>query len=713
MARHALLTRQVLDAMVGVVTPKLHAWLKSCNRRQPARFYLRVVGVRSTAKIACRTILERFEREGPHIELCLAIGDRLELKHESRKTEDPKAWNRRLTRLATVVGWRRASWTKQKADGWTHVVKLRLGLILTNLIAEWTAMIEIVPDPKKGIWDRSRVNVVRGTDELVTWLREKEELYRARDEWHGPRPELPPRWDKDNCKGLIRGDRGRHFKGSVDLPQVFGGLNRQQAVTWRLNRRVLQVLEEAFDSGAGIASLPSGQRPELDRWVDKRTWARHQNTVYEWLTRRKLVGRVLAMSAGLEGFFHFRWSCDFRGRAYPKAFTISPQGSDLGRAVIEFARGEPIGFGGHLYLAHHGANMWGLRGTYEHREGWAYENTARICESARAPLDYTWWAGAADPWRFLAFCFEWQGYQQHGQMHVTHLPCQIDGTCNGFQIAALALRDRELAELVNCESRSGPVDLYQLVADDVARSCISGWGPEWLDLLGGRVDRSVVKPAAIALAFGAGNWAAGAAVQDWFWRQPWHRPFGGHVAKPCWWLADQVGKSIAVRASAFTRLSSWAREVANQVSAKGEDIEWLTPVGFPVACRYRGIQRLQVKASRHPRIELRYTEETDKRDLAKAARTIVPNLIHSLDAAAMIATVNRCDFDVYSVHDCVGALAPRMDRLHWAVRDAYSAIFSRDVLLDFAVQTGIDRVPAVATGGFDPALVRHSNYFFT
>ena len=67
---------------------------------------------------------------------------------------------------------------------------------------------------------------------------------------------------------------------------------------------------------------------------------------------------------------------------------------------------------------------------------------------------------------------------------------------------------------------------------------------------------------------------------------------------------------------------------------------------------------------------------------------------------------------VSPVHDCFAALAPNMDALHRAVRDAYAGLFSSDLLSQFAGQLGI-AFSLPNTGRLDPALIRASRYSFT
>src|SRR5690606_8580362 len=97
-------------------------------------------------------------------------------------------------------------------------------------------------------------------------------------------------------------------------------------------------------------------------------------------------------------------------------------------------------------------------------------HSTEIVAAADRPLEETWWATADDPWRFLAFCFEWQGLlsaHERGERYVSHLPCAMDGSCNGLQHFAALFRDEEGGRAVNVTPNPRPRDVYQMIADAV------------------------------------------------------------------------------------------------------------------------------------------------------------------------------------------------------------------------------------------------------
>ena len=110
--------------------------------------------------------------------------------------------------------------------------------------------------------------------------------------------------------------------------------------------------------------------------------------------------------------------------------------------MLTFAQGKAITTEAAAdWLAIHGANVYGIKGTLRERVQWVQEHQAMIL--AR---DYS---GAEEPWQFLAFCHEWADYKHEGFGYVSSLPVGMDATCSVYQHIAALLRDPDIGRLVN------------------------------------------------------------------------------------------------------------------------------------------------------------------------------------------------------------------------------------------------------------------------
>ena len=152
----------------------------------------------------------------------------------------------------------------------------------------------------------------------------------------------------------------------------------------------------------------------------------------------------------LKDGFYFPHNVDYRGRVYPLPALVNPQGDDLGRNMLLFAKGEQIvDEEDFKWICVHGANMYGTKGTFEERVKWIKSREECILASAADPFEEQWWTDASDPWGFLAFCFEYSKWKKEGYGYVSYLPVHQDASNNGIQIMSLLLRDEKIGRKVN------------------------------------------------------------------------------------------------------------------------------------------------------------------------------------------------------------------------------------------------------------------------
>src|SRR5205085_1495022 len=167
---------------------------------------------------------------------------------------------------------------------------------------------------------------------------------------------------------------------------------------------------------------------------------------------------------------------------------MNPQSNHIGRALIEFADGKPLGNNRGVYwLAIHLANCYWKKKkvSLKKRRAWVQENEKEILDFAADPLKiHRFWTEADQPWLFLAACLEWARYKEGGPGMISHLPISMDGSCNGYQhLSAMGLdpiggRATNLMSAANASptGRShqlipfdDPEDIYQWVSDLVCR----------------------------------------------------------------------------------------------------------------------------------------------------------------------------------------------------------------------------------------------------
>jgi DNA-directed RNA polymerase len=172
-----------------------------------------------------------------------------------------------------------------------------------------------------------------------------------------------------------------------------------------------------------------------------------------------------------EAGFYFPYQLDHRGRAYPVPQLMNPQSDDIGRFLLEFAEGKPLGERGAYWLAIHLANCYWKKNkvSFDQRLAWVHQHEQEILAFAEDPIGFRrFWDEADKPWMFLAACKEWKRYREEGPGFRSHLPVSMDGTCNEYQHLSAMGRDPIGGRATNLVPGNEPEDVYQRVADRVS-----------------------------------------------------------------------------------------------------------------------------------------------------------------------------------------------------------------------------------------------------
>ena len=122
-------------------------------------------------------------------------------------------------------------------------------------------------------------------------------------------------------------------------------------------------------------------------------------------------------------------------------------------------------------------------------------------------------------------------------------------------------------------------------------------------------------------------------------------------------------------------------------------------------------------------VKLSIASETKFIDKRKTGQSICPNFIHSLDASVLqLAVCKAKDYgvDEFSlIHDSFGVVAPDVQKMGKALREAFCEIYSQDVLANWAMEMkqmlserNAKKMPNIpAKGNLNLALVKDSVFF--
>ncbi|WP_428061839.1 DNA-directed RNA polymerase [Brevundimonas sp.] len=592
---------------------------------------------------------------------------------------------------------------------------------------------------------------IRPTEAVHKWLEQQHARCELLSPIHLPMIVPPRRWVSPHRGGYITKHPGNRLVKQanrkyheqirdVEMPAVYDAVNAVQSTPWRINTRLYEIVRSIWDGGGLLGGLPERNpqpvpvRPVSDDEEVIGRWKREAMNVYD--ANNKQVAQRISMSQRLwiaekfkdEEEIFFPHALDFRGRVYPiPVGGPNPQGDDLSKALLEFARGEPITDQGAQWLAIHLANQFGQdKLPFEERVDWVFANEAMILDSARDPLDgERFWATADNPFLALAACFEWLGYFENGGDWITHLPIHLDGSNSGLQHFSALLRDPVGGAAVNLVPQDRPADIYSDVAR-LAQAKVDASDDEnvrlWLD---GKVTRKVAKRPTMTFTYSATRYGMLDQIYQTLReidRDGQHIDGDNYAASFA--MSHVLWDSIRETVIAASAAMDWLRQAARVMTKAGKPIWWTTPAGLPVLQDYPNTRRDMIRVY-HQNKEMRLIVHADDKgiDGRRQANAIAPNVIHSFDAAHLMDVANRCHaqaIDLAVVHDSFGCLASRAYEMRGILRDSFADQYSvdrlaelRDELLAQLPEEFHGQLPPLPPfGDLDIEAIRRSEYLF-
>ncbi|KAL2519217.1 DNA-directed RNA polymerase 2 [Abeliophyllum distichum] len=406
------------------------------------------------------------------------------------------------------------------------------------------------------------------------------------------------------------------------LEPVFEALNTLGNTKWKVNKRILGVVDRIWASGGQLADLvdredvPLPEEPvtedeaEIRKWKWKIKAAKKENS--ERHSQRCDIELKLAVSRKMkdEDGFYYPHNLDFRGRAYPMHPYLNHLGSDLCRGILEFAEGRPLGKSGLQWLKIHLANLYGGgvdKLSYEGRIAFAENHLEDIFDSADRPLEgKRWWLGAEDPFQCLATCMNLSESLRSPSPETTisHMPVHQDGSCNGLQHYAALGRDKLGAAAVNLVAGDKPADVYSGIASrvldimkrDAAKDPATDPNVMRARLLINQVDRKLVKQTVMTSVYGVTYIGARDQIKKRLKERGAIEDDTELFSAACY-AAKTTLTALGEMFEAARSIMSWLGDCAKIIALENEPVRWTTPLGLPVVQPYRKLGRHLIKTS--------------------------------------------------------------------------------------------------------------------
>jgi DNA-directed RNA polymerase len=421
---------------------------------------------------------------------------------------------------------------------------------------------------------------------------------------------------------------------------------------------------------------------------------------------------------------YFVYFLDFRSRKYAQTTGINPQGSDLQKALIEFADGKPLlTQEAKDWFCITGANRWGFdKATLPQRVQWVRDHHEQIIAFATDPVDNPDWQQADKPLQFLAWCCEYMRWQSFGDKFLSRVAVGMDGSCNGLQNFSAMLRDSHGGRATNLVPAELPNDIYQMVADLTTRILEgeeddpTGFRKLWLDH---GLTRNLVKRSVMTLPYGSRRMSCrDFIIKDYLIEGKFPGLDKKKYRAAAEYLSYRVWAAIAQVVVKAREAMDWLQKGSAVIMREGhETIRWVTPTGFPVTQVYweQTIHRINSKLCGNAKFRLHKDGETPDRN--KHRNGIAPNLIHSLDAAHLTLVVNaakaRGIHSLAMIHDDYGTHAADAQALYAIIREEFVGMYERHDVLDewHTAYPGLPPPPAM--GDLDLRAVLDSPFFFS
>jgi DNA-directed RNA polymerase, mitochondrial len=769
--------KYLLREAVAKMVEGLTVWMADAAKRHgrahavSARF--EDIGVDVVSFLAVKSVLDSIGRQSTLTVAAYALGNRVEeeAKFGVIQGQEPRMFQDLRRRLRRARGPQKrvkiiaSAMAKIHAtfEPWGRAEKIKAGVVLIELVRQTTGLIEI---PNLSSPNGRRKAMVVATPETLAWLEKSHTAHEALFPFYLPTLVRPLDWVDDPWTGgyhtnlvlrrpvvKTRDEAYLLELARADMTEVYAATNALQSTAWEVNPDVLETMRFFWDAGTPIADLPERvdeARPRMPEGVEKGSDAYkayrkqaalwHQRLVSS-RSKRVLSAKIMFMAERFSGKrFYYPHQADFRGRLYPVPFFLQPQGPSQARGLLRFAVGAPITTSAAAsWLAVHGANSFGVdKVSFDERVAWVTAHEREIRRVYEDPTENRWWAEAKKPWEFLAWCLEWVDFLDQGSGFVSRLPISMDGTNNGLQIFSLLMRDPVGAAATNVTHAYtpgvglSPRDIYQDVADAVTvrlRTAADGGDDlarQWLAFLGpGGLPRAATKRQVMTVPYGSTFHACIHYTRDWYevarrekGTTPFERGYDSSV-----YLAHHIWDAIGDVVGPARACMAWLRGVASALAVHDIAVRWTSPSGFPVKQGYMKYQTKQIAtAIGETTRNTKYRLDTPEVARVKQMNGVSPNFVHSLDAAALVKTVNEAVRSGISefmmIHDSFGVPAADAEKMATIIRAVYAEVFNDDLLERFREEVqgyapeGVVIPAPPKGGGLDVGLVKDSPYFF-
>ncbi len=320
-------------------------------------------------------------------------------------------------------------------------------------------------------------------------------------------------------------------------------------------------------------------------------------------------------------FGHFY---DSRGRLYQDGWTLNYQGDEWSKAALSpFVGTDELSFSGMIALKHHLANQFGLdKLPYIERQKAVNDGKCSDVSVAKKQI-------------LATKALEQLERAKVGESFKGSVT--IDATNSGFQVYACLTGDAEVARATNLVTDTECNDLYSDVANVVLSKASNGSDFSISDI------REAIKKSIMGVAYNS------KALPKEKWEEL--KDKGLKISESDYMTCVNVSKHIANAQNVINKFL-----VANFSDNKPQDciVRYTMPDGFKVELdlitKHKMEQLIELGRGKG-RERVIWTYNRLGWDYEENWRSLVPNIIHSIDAYVCREVIRRCKFRVVTIHD--------------------------------------------------------------
>lgn len=513
----------------------------------------------------------------------------------------------------------------------------------------------------------------------------------------------------------------------LENANLINTINYLQGVEYMINKDVLNIITERIGSGVlknivdidfhPLTNKMSKIKKDGDDVLLKEIL--RYNSV-SFVNRQILSNAILLKNVDR---IYFPIFVDWRGRIYSITSSFSYQGPDLAKSLLLFKEGIAINNNGVIKLKLYVGRLYGLiKGSNNSILDWVDNNYQNIID-----IDSNFWMKGKDPLRCLAASIELRCYESDKENFITHLPIYIDGTCNGIQHLSSMASDLNLAEYVNLKKSNDydiPQDLYKEMADKAkleVKEFLKGDSGGEHDVIGLiNMDRSFIKRCIMTIPYGVTKKgvknplisehfieisknkykADSKFIDDCFKDTVFNLKDIGVIAKI---IYNVLFDSYPI----LTKLVNYIKSMNVFIFKFGRNLStfWKTPAGIILEQRYVEPENYVIRTTmlgKRKSITIHKYKKDGSVVLSKQNKGIIPNIIHSLDAANISILVNKLlddgiKINILTIHDAFATNANNIDELTFRIKLAFLVLYADK---DFIIKFHDDIIKNLISKGF-------------